>query len=56
MVASKFLYDEGEDEEMFSDEWAKAGNPLYTSSWAGFKIKMLLHWSSLVVSLAGGTI
>lgn len=26
MVASKFLYDEGEDEEMFSDEWAKAAN------------------------------
>lgn len=28
MVASKFLYDEGEDEEMFSDEWAKAGKLL----------------------------
>lgn len=26
MVASKFLYDEGEDEEVFSDEWAKCAN------------------------------
>ncbi|EDO37399.1 predicted protein, partial [Nematostella vectensis] len=25
MVASKYLYDEGEDEEVFNDEWAKAG-------------------------------
>ncbi|XP_033113517.1 protein CNPPD1-like [Anneissia japonica] len=26
MIATKFSYDEGEDEEMFNDEWAKAGN------------------------------
>lgn len=26
MVASKYLYDEGEDEEVFNDEWAKAGS------------------------------
>lgn len=26
MVASKYLYDEGEDEEVFNDDWAKAGN------------------------------
>ena len=26
MVASKYLYDEGEDEEVFNDEWAKSGN------------------------------
>eukprot|EP00058_Branchiostoma_floridae_P013140 XP_002598628.1 hypothetical protein BRAFLDRAFT_67025 [Branchiostoma floridae] len=25
MVASKYLYDEGEDEEVFNDEWAEAG-------------------------------
>lgn len=25
MVASKYLYDEGEDEEVFNDDWAKAG-------------------------------
>ena len=28
MVASKYLYDEGEDEEVFNDEWAKAGKEL----------------------------
>jgi len=28
MVASKYLYDEGEDEEVFNDEWAKAGKKL----------------------------
>jgi len=28
MVASKYLYDEGEDEEVFNDEWAKAGKRL----------------------------
>ncbi|XP_071943422.1 protein CNPPD1-like [Antedon mediterranea] len=26
MIATKFAYDEGEEEEMFNDEWAKAGN------------------------------
>ncbi|KAL9957603.1 hypothetical protein ACROYT_G034522 [Oculina patagonica] len=26
MVASKYLYDEGEDEEVFNDDWAKAGS------------------------------
>jgi len=26
MVASKFLYDEGEDEEVLNDEWAKSAN------------------------------
>ena len=25
MVASKYLYDEGEEEEVFNDEWARAG-------------------------------
>lgn len=25
MVASKYLYDEGEDEEVFNDEWGTAG-------------------------------
>jgi len=25
MVASKYPYDEGEDEEVFNDDWAKAG-------------------------------
>jgi hypothetical protein len=25
MVASKYLYDEGEDEEVFNDEWGAAG-------------------------------
>ena len=25
MVASKYLYDEGEDEEVFNDDWARAG-------------------------------
>lgn len=25
MVASKFLVDEGEDDEVFNDEWAEAG-------------------------------
>ena len=25
MLATKFLYDEGEDEEIFSDEWADSG-------------------------------
>lgn len=28
MVASKYLYDEGEDEEVFNDDWAKAGKKL----------------------------
>ena len=28
MVASKYLYDEGEDEEVFNDDWAKAGKQL----------------------------
>ena len=35
MVASKYLYDEGEDEEVFNDEWAKAGKKL------NFKKKMI---------------
>lgn len=26
MVASKFLFDDGEDEEVFNDEWANSGN------------------------------
>lgn len=26
MVASKYLYDEGEEEEVFNDEWGAAGN------------------------------
>jgi len=26
MVASKFLYDDGEEDEVFNDEWAKSGN------------------------------
>ena len=26
MVASKYLYDEGVDEEVFNDEWAKSAN------------------------------
>lgn len=26
MVASKYLYDEGEEEEVFNDDWARAGN------------------------------
>ncbi|XP_068687581.1 protein CNPPD1-like [Montipora foliosa] len=26
MVASKYLYDEGEDEEVFNDDWAQAGS------------------------------
>lgn len=26
MMASKFLYDEGVDEEVFNDEWAESGN------------------------------
>ena len=26
MVASKFLHDDGEDDEVFNDEWAKSGN------------------------------
>jgi len=26
MVASKFLHDDGEEDEVFNDEWAKAGN------------------------------
>ena len=26
MMASKFMYDEGVDEEVFNDEWADAGN------------------------------
>ena len=26
MVASKYLYDDGEDEEVFTDDWATAGN------------------------------
>lgn len=25
MVASKYLYDEGEEEEVFNDEWGAAG-------------------------------
>lgn len=25
MVASKYLYDEGEEEEVFNDEWSAAG-------------------------------
>jgi len=25
MMASKYLYDEGEDEEVFNDEWGAAG-------------------------------
>jgi len=25
MVASKYLYDEGEDEEVYNEDWAKAG-------------------------------
>lgn len=28
MVASKYLYDEGEDEEVFNDDWAKAGKKM----------------------------
>ena len=28
MVASKYLYDEGEDEDVFNDDWAKAGKKL----------------------------
>lgn len=31
MVASKYLYDEGEEEEMYNDEWADAGNCLLLS-------------------------
>lgn len=27
MVASKYLYDEGETEEVFNDDWARAGKP-----------------------------
>ena len=26
MMASKFLYDEGVDEEVFNDEWANSGD------------------------------
>ncbi len=26
MVACKFLYDDGEDDEVFNDEWASAGD------------------------------
>lgn len=26
MLASKYLYDEGEDEERFNDDWARAGS------------------------------
>ena len=26
MVASKFLHDDGEEDEVFNDEWAKSGN------------------------------
>lgn len=26
MVSSKFLYDDGEEDEVFMDEWAKSGN------------------------------
>lgn len=25
MVASKYLYDEGEEEEVYNEDWAKAG-------------------------------
>lgn len=38
MVASKYLYDEGEDEEVFNDEWAKAGKRL------NFMILCLRGW------------
>lgn len=29
MLASKYLYDEGEDEERFNDDWARAGKDYY---------------------------
>ena len=25
MIATKFLYDEGEEEELYNDEWAEVG-------------------------------
>ena len=28
MVASKYLYDDGEEDEVFNDEWAASGIPL----------------------------
>lgn len=42
-MASKYLYDEGEDEEVFNDDWARAGNKKFFIL-DFFTIQCLKHW------------
>lgn len=58
MVASKYLYDEGEEEEVFNDEWGAAGGvavPTLNALERGFLSAMVSSYSlslSHSVSLA----
>lgn len=56
MVASKYLYDEGEEEEVFNDEWGAAGGvavPTLNALERGFLSAMVSSCSlSCSVSLA----
>ena len=48
MVASKYLYDEGIDEEVYNDEWAEAAD-LETSDVNALEV----HFLSAIVSAWG---
>lgn len=51
MVASKYLYDEGEDEEVFNDDWAKAGKKLiFLFGKAMYIVSETLHRSLKCIS------
>lgn len=48
MVASKYLYDEGEEEEVFNDEWGAAGGvavPTLNALERGFLSAMVSSYS-----------
>ena len=53
MVASKYLYDEGEEEEVFNDEWGAAGGmavPALNALERGF-LSAMVSSSSLSLAL-----
>ena len=53
MVASKYLYDEGEEEEVFNDEWGAAGGvavPTLNALERGF-LSAMVNSSSLSCSV-----
>ena len=49
MLASKYLYDEGEDEERFNDDWARAGKDYYN-----FVVALYYCFKTVWLSWGGG--